>query len=99
MSSENKKDLYYAVHKNLEQMRKHIDQHHRLLAAILDRGFDENDLSLISKSCPYMAREKKLKQAIQEAIETLEESRKSFKSKKLELLRKKLTRTLMDIEL
>ena len=52
-------------------------------------GRDELGLPLV--------REEKLKAALKEAIEELEESRKSFKSKRLELLRKKLTRTLMDL--
>lgn len=42
-------------------------------------------------------REQKLAQAIQEAIFVLDESRKAFRSKKLENLRIKLTQTLSDI--
>ena len=55
-------------------------------------GADERD----ELGLPWL-REEKLKAAIKEAVEELEESRKSFKSKRLELLRKKLTRTLMDL--
>jgi len=39
-----------------------------------------------------------LKKAIQEAIEILEQTKKSFKSKKLEMLRKKLTDVLIEAE-
>jgi hypothetical protein len=37
-----------------------------------------------------------MKEAIKEAIDELEESRKAFKSKRLEVLRKKLTMVLMN---
>ena len=50
-----------------------------------------------SGPCPLRARERALKQALQEAITVLEQSRKSFKSKQLEQLRKKLTQTLIDL--
>ena len=37
-----------------------------------------------------------LKEAIREAIKVIEDSRKAFKSKKLEALRKKLTSVLIE---
>jgi hypothetical protein len=46
--------------------------------------------------CPIRSREACFKQAIEEAINVLEESRKAFKSKRLEVLRKKLTRVLIE---
>jgi len=45
-------------------------------------------------NCPYR---KLLRQVLAETIEVLEETKKAFKSKKLESLRKKLTVALMDI--
>ncbi len=42
-------------------------------------------------------REKKLVHAVQEAIEVLEESKKSFRSRQLERLRKKLISVLVDL--
>ena len=53
----------------------------------------KNDLvTVIDKSTD----ETSLKKAIREAIEVLEESRKAFKSKRLEALRKKLTKVLIE---
>jgi len=40
--------------------------------------------------------ESRLKEAIKEAIDVLEETRKAFKSKKLAALRKKLTHVLIE---
>jgi hypothetical protein len=39
-----------------------------------------------------------MKAAIQEAIEVLDESRKAFKSKRLEILRKRLTQVLAEAQ-
>jgi hypothetical protein len=48
---------------------------------------------------PFPSRnENKLKEAIKETIEVLEQTRKAFKSKRLELLRKRLTQVLIDDE-
>jgi hypothetical protein len=46
--------------------------------------------------CPVRDRENRLVAAIQNAIDVLEESKKSFKSKRLEGLRKDLIRVLID---
>ena len=46
--------------------------------------------------CPSKSREAILRDAIKDAIEALEQSRKAFKSKQLEVLRKKLTRVLIE---
>jgi hypothetical protein len=47
--------------------------------------------------CSSRSREHVLKTAIRETIDTLEETRKAFKSKTLEALRKKLTQVLIDL--
>ena len=96
--SRDKKELYEAINKNLNQIRKSIDQHHCLLASLLGFDDDSDHLEIISKHCPYLAREERLKKAIQEAVETLEQTKKSFKSKRLEMLRKKLTNVLIEAE-
>ncbi len=93
-----KRKLYEAVNKNLDQIRQSIDQHHCLLASLLGFDDDSDQLEIIAKHCPYLAREEKMKKTIQEAIETLEQTKKSFKSKRLEMLRKKLTNVLIEAE-
>jgi predicted nucleotide-binding protein (sugar kinase/HSP70/actin superfamily) len=89
-------DLYEAVHKNLEKIRHDIDQHQCLLTSIMEGTVDREQLQQIARSCPYINREERMKQAIQEAIDVLEKSKQSFKSKQLEMLRKKLTQVLME---
>ena len=90
-----KNQLYEAIDKNLEQIHRYLDQHQCLLASILDETYDSQRQEMISKYCPRIIREEKFKKAIQEAIEVLEQSKKSFKSKRLEDLRKRLTKVLM----
>lgn len=48
------------------------------------------------EACPSKTRELTLKKAIKDAIDTLEDARKAFKSKQLEMLRKRLTQVLVD---
>ena len=68
------------------------------LHQLLDRIHCLLDQNLpVLMACPAVSREQVLKEAIKEAIDELEDSRKSFKSKRLELLRKKLTQVLLDV--
>jgi hypothetical protein len=91
-----KMDIIKAVNESVKELRKHIEQHHCLVASVLTEERDGDALRKAMDLCPSRSRELLLKGAIKEAIEVLEESRKAFKSKKLEVLRKKLTRILID---
>lgn len=57
---------------------------------------DPGRLESVLANCPRRSREERFKAAIQEAIDVLEASRRSFKSKQLEALRKRLTQVLID---
>ncbi|MGB3223554.1 MAG: hypothetical protein WBB23_12200 [Desulforhopalus sp.] len=61
------------------------------------QGKNEHQDSLpILDLTPKQSQEQIMRQAINVAIEELDESRKAFKSKKLKELRKKLTRVLIN---
>ena len=93
-----KKDLINALNANIRELRQDIDIHCRLVASILKEKMDEsNPRPLEEFSLPY-SREFHLKEAIKEAIDVLEESKKAFKSKRLELLRKRLIQALIDTQ-
>ncbi len=83
---------------SISQLHQKVDGQCHILTRLGDSHvFIDNDI--VNHKCMSCVRhrERKLAQAIQEAIFVLEESRKAFRSKKLEDLRIKLTRTLSDI--
>lgn len=92
---ENKKaDLIEIIDKNTEELHQKIDMYHYLMATILDKKVSEKRLDHIFLSDGK--KELRLSNAVKEAIEVLEETRKAFKSKRLEALRKKLTHALIE---
>jgi hypothetical protein len=91
-------DILEAINQKIERLHRKIDQHGTMVATAL-AGEKGGNRRQNSRFCPrggHRNREREMKMAIQEAIEVLEESRKSFKSKRLEGLRKRLTQVLID---
>lgn len=90
-----KEELMSALHKSVKDLQQGIDIHTGLIASILeDTGGHFKPFPETSSR----SRESRMKEAIKEAIDVLDESRKAFKSKRLEALRKKLTQVLIDID-
>jgi hypothetical protein len=96
MKATKKADLIKVIDKSAEELHQRIDMHRYLMATILDKKVGENKLGNLLLPDPH--RELRLKGVIQETIEVLEETRKAFKSKRLEVLRKKLTDVLIESE-
>lgn len=91
-----KKDLLKAVNANMLSLRQDLDEHHRLLMAMLE-GDTPLPAAEPHQERPHPGqREQKYKATIRQAIQTLEHSRKSFKSKQLGELRKQLMNVLID---
>ncbi len=90
------KDLADAIKLSIRQLQQGIEEHCSLVSWILKEPVDERNLHPISGLLPQKSREDRLRQAIQEAIDVLEESRKAFKSKNLGTLRKNLIRVLIE---
>ena len=91
-----KNELINALNASVKELQQGIDMHCCLVNSILNGEVDERNIRPILDLCPKGTRELKLEKAIKEAINELEESRKAFKSKRLEALRKQLTQVLMD---
>lgn len=89
-----KGNLIEIIDKSAEELHQKIDIHRYLMATIIDKKVNEKKLNHIL--LPDSHREFRLKKAIKETIEILEETRKAFKSKRLEALRKKLTGVLIE---
>lgn len=93
-----KEELISALHKSVKELQQGIDMHTCLIASILENEVDERNLKPFLDACPSRSSEARMKAAIKEAIDVLDESRKAFKSKRLETLRKRLTQVLVDTE-
>ncbi|MFP4453792.1 MAG: hypothetical protein ACLFPI_10565 [Desulfobacterales bacterium] len=92
------KPLANVLNESVKELQHRLDQHSCLIAAILDGQVDSHNLAPHPHGDARLSwsREEKFGQAIKEAIEVLEQSRKSFKSKELKILRKKLMQVLID---
>ncbi len=71
------------------KLKERADYHNKLIAAAF--GAEEIDNTIEGS-----ADNGQLRQVLYETIEVLEETRKAFKSKQLETLRKKLMKVLME---
>lgn len=85
--------VYELLIKKLEDTQVMLDEHCCLLKSFREGGDAPVLSQCVLASCPYKRR---LKETLLEAIQVLEESRKAFKSKQLEALRKKLIRVLAE---
>jgi hypothetical protein len=71
------------------ELERSVRDHRRLLARALEGGDHAEVETCLRLSCPHR---KMLRETLAEAVSVLEATRKSFKSKQLEGLRKKLMR-------
>ena len=97
MKCANKKDIINVIDKSAEELHLKIDIHCRLMTAMLEQRLGDGNLKEFFLPLCYH-KESRLKKAVKETIDVLEESRKAFKSKRLEALRKKLTHVLIESE-
>ena len=95
MKIPNKRDLITVIDRSAQELHEKIEMHRYLMTTILEQRVGDGSIKRISLPS-YSANEGRLKEAIQEAIDVLEESRKAFKSKRLEALRKNLTQVLIE---
>ena len=95
MTVTTKKDLMRAIDVSAQELHKKIDMHRYLMTTVLDQRVSDRMLqSAVSRSLD--ADTSRLRNAIEEAIEVLDRTRKSFKSKQLQALRKRLTQVLVE---
>jgi hypothetical protein len=88
------KTLLVNITRNINELQQSL----QYLGALSGQADDNRNCDAEPGSWPSpMEREEQLKSAIADAINELEESRKGFKSKRSEQLRKKLTKVLLDL--
>lgn len=93
-----KKNILDAVTKSVSDLHREIDMHHKLMASLVGHDVEPEKINEWLAQCRTNSNECRLKDAIMEAIDVLEESRKAFKSRRLEMLRKKLTQVLIEVD-
>ena len=91
----NNKEILMSLHDRTEELHKRINMQCDLMENIINSSLKKDELSA-GKCGQINERETKLVNALKDTIEVLEQTRKSFKSKRLEHLRKKLTDVLID---
>jgi hypothetical protein len=87
------------IERSMQELYAAIASHRSVMTSI----YGQEKIGAQTETVPWAhcspeSRERVLKEAIREAIDVLEESRKAFKSKRLEVLRKKLTNVLIDTD-
>ena len=90
--------LISALHASVNELQQGIKLHSRLITSMLYSASDPGSPEPFCADLPARSREVRFREVIQEAIGVLEESRKAFKSKRLEALRKRLTQVLIEAE-
>lgn len=84
------KCMIRALQESIEDLQQRVENHLRLVASIVGNRMCKEEFGEVFPISSHEAREERFRQAILETIEVLEESRKAFKSKRLEFLRKRL---------
>ena len=87
-------NLMKAIDEAAGELHEKVNVQHALIRCALGQQLGDDELKKLV--LPSLSDDSELKEALKEAIEVLEESRKSFKSRKLEVLRKKLTDALIE---
>ena len=90
-----KTDLIKIIDNNTKDLHNRIDLQRHILAAVIEK---KTKGLQISPDCIFLdcTHKKRLRDVLTDAIGILEDTRKAFKSKRLEMLRKKLIQVLAE---
>ncbi len=93
MKADNRTDLAEIIVRSTEDLHNRIDMQRHILTTIIEKKSSGICPDCIFSDCPY---KKKLGEVLTETIEVLEDTKKAFKSKRLEALRKRLMQVLVE---
>ncbi len=90
-----KTDLMKIIDTNTKDLHNRIDMQRHILTAVIEKNLKRTEIcpDCIFSDCPH---KKRLRDVLTEAIGILEDTKKAFKSKRLEVLRKKLIQVLAE---
>jgi hypothetical protein len=90
----NREQLIKLIERSTQDLHQRVDMQQHVLLSILGQIKDGCPVDLCPVvDCPHR---RLLRQVLSETIEVLEETKKAFKSKRLESLRKRLMHVLME---
>ena len=95
MEAGRKTDLITIIDNSTKDLHNRIDLQRHILAAVIEKKIKGLQIcpDCISLDCPH---KKRLREVLTDVIWILEDTKKAFKSKRLEMLRKKLIRVLAE---
>ena len=95
MESYKKTDLMKIIDNNTKDLHNRIDMQRHILTAVIEKKIKRTEIcaDCLFSDCPH---KKRLKDVLTEVIGILEDTKKAFKSKRLEVLRKKLIQVLAE---
>ena len=95
MESYKKTDLMKIIDNSTKDLHNRIDMQRHILTAVIEKKIKGTEIcpDCIFSDCPH---KKRLKDVLTEVIGILEDTKKAFKSKRLEMLRKKLIQALAE---
>ncbi len=96
MLDEESRELLETLNRNVVVLKRELGQCYSLIYKLIGRYADCHFSHAPQTLSSPTQHESRFRESIVETIMILDESRKSFKSKKLEILRKKLTQVLME---
>ena len=95
MEADKKNNLIEIIDRSTKDLHSRIDMQRHILTTIIEKKINRSEIcpDCIFSDCPY---KKRLREVLTETIEVLEDTKKAFKSKTLEALRKKLMQVLAE---
>lgn len=95
MEADNKADVIKIIDKSTEDLHSRIDMQRHILTAVIEKKIKKAEIcpDCVFADCPH---KKRLREVLTEAIGVLEETKKAFKSKRIEALRKRLMQVLTE---
>ncbi|NLI31379.1 MAG: hypothetical protein GX422_01175 [Deltaproteobacteria bacterium] len=94
--NQRRQDLLTTINRRMAVLQQEIDRCRGLIECVLAEDMNASALMDVQARLSLDHDDLALKRLVREAIEVLDESRKAFKSKKLEMLRKRLTEALAE---
>ncbi|MDI6790861.1 MAG: hypothetical protein QME44_09260 [Thermodesulfobacteriota bacterium] len=95
MEADKKADLVKIIDKSTEDLHSRIDMQRHILTAVIEKKIKKAEIcpDCVFADCPH---KKKMKAVLTETVAVLEQTKTAFKSKRLEVLRKRLVEVLTE---